>query len=284
MHFRHIQVRPLSGHLGAEVEGIDLSKPLEDRVFKEIHRAFLDHAVLAFRTQRLAHEDLISFGRRFGDLDIHPIAIGMEQHPEILKVWKPAGERAAFGTSWHSDNTFFENPTILSFLYSVTIPPVGGDTLYASTSAAYRALSQTMRGMIDGLVAVHSASRAYDPKTTGEAKYKGETAITYHYSSVIEEEVEHPVIRQHPLSGRRAIYVNPMFTQRIVGLNPRESDALLQFLYQHVARPDFQCRFRWEAHSIAMWDNRCVQHMATWDYHPGVRHGYRVTLCGDRPL
>jgi taurine dioxygenase len=284
MHFRHIQVRPLSGHLGAEIEGIDLSKPLEDRVFKEIHRAFLDHAVLAFRNQRLAHEDQISFGRRFGDLDIHPIAIGMEQHPEIIKVWKPAGERAAFGTSWHSDNTFFQKPSKASMLYGVTIPPNGGDTLFASMECAYAALSSGMKRLLEGLVAVHSATRAYDPEVTGAAKYRGEAAINYRYSDAIRQENEHPVIRTHPETGRKGIFVNAMFTQRIVGFSEAESQALLAFLYEHATRLDFSCRLRWEPGTLALWDNRSTQHYALDDYAEFDRLMYRVSVCGDRPI
>ena len=276
-----MEIRPVSGVLGAEIFGVDLSRPLPDPVFREIRAALLRHEVIFIRDQDLSRQAQIDFAQRFGKPDIHPIANGMEEYPEVVKVWKPAGESASFGTGWHSDNTFFENPTILSFLYSVIIPPFGGDTLYASTSAAYRALSQTMRGMLDGLVAVHCASRAYDPKTTGEAKYSGDAAITYRYSSAVEREVEHPVIRKHPESGRESIYVNPMFTQRIVGMNPRESNALLQFLYQHVALPDFQCRFRWQTGSLAIWDNRVAQHYALDDYREHERLMYRVTVSAD---
>ena len=276
-----VVIRPLCGVLGAEIFGVDLSRPLSDGVFETVRTALLEHQVIFFRAQDLSREAQIVFAQRFGKPDIHPIANGMEAYPEVIKVWKPAGESACFGTGWHTDNTFFESPTILSFLYGVTIPPFGGDTLYASTTRAYEALSETMRAMLDGLLAVHSASSAYDPQTTGDAKYKGEAAITYRYSSVIGEEVEHPVVRLHPETGKQAIYVNPMFTQRIVGLNPSESDALLQFLYRHVALPDFQCRFRWEPASLAVWDNRVTQHYALDDYQEYERLMYRVTVSAD---
>ena len=278
-----MEIRPVSGVLGAEIFGVDLSGAIQDQVFREIHSALLRHGVLFIRDQVLSREAQIRFAQRFGKPDIHPIANSMEEYPEVLKVWKPAGQSACFGTGWHTDNTFFENPTILSFLYGVKIPPVGGDTLYASTSAAYQALSQTMRGMLDGLVAVHSASRAYDPKTTGESKYTGEAAISYRYSSAVEQEVEHAVVRRHPESGHPSLYVNPMFTQRIIGLKPRESDVLLQFLYQHIAAPDFQCRFRWATGSLAVWDNRVTQHYALDDYREHERLMYRVTVSADTP-
>ena len=276
-----IEIRPLSGVLGAEIFGLDLSRPIADGAFSQVRAALLEHEVIFFRDQDLSREAQIAFAQRFGKPDIHPIANGMEEYPEVIKVWKPKGESASFGNAWHTDNTFFENPTWLTFLYGVTIPPFGGDTLYASTSKAYEALSPTMREMLDGLIAVHSASRAFDPETTGHAKYEGNAAITYRYSGAIKEEVEHPVVRQHSESGRKAIYVNPMFTQRIGGLTPRESDALLGFLYQHVALPDFHCRFRWQPGSLAIWDNRVTQHYALDDYREHERLMYRVAVSAD---
>ncbi len=279
-----LHVEPLSGNLGAEIRGVDLSRHLDDALFGAIHRAFLDHAVIVFRDQQLTHETQIEFARRFGSLDVHPIAIGMTEHPEIIRVWKPAGERASFGTSWHSDNTFFPEPSKATVLYGVTIPPYGGDTLWASMERAYDVLSPGMKKMLEGLVAVHSASRAYDPAVTGEAKYRGEAAINYHYSEVIGEEVDHPVVRTHPETGRKSIFVNAMFTQRIVGLSRGESDAILSFLYTHATQPEFTCRLRWQPGTLVMWDNRCTQHYALDDYEGFDRLLFRVTVCGDRPV
>jgi taurine dioxygenase len=283
MGYRHIDVRRLTGALGAEIGGVDLSSPVEDAVFGEIHRAFLEHGVIFFRDQDLPPERQVALARRFGPPEIHPIVNGTEELPELVRVLKPAGQRASFGVGWHSDNSFFEKPSLGSLLYAVTVPPYGGDTLFAGMESAYEALSQPVRRMLDGLVAVHSASRAYDPAITGEAKYRGDAPITYRYSDVIRAEVEHPVIRTHPETGRRSIYVNPMFTQRIVGLTESESRAILGFLYAHTARPDFACRFRWEARSVAIWDNRCVQHYAMDDYREFERVMHRVTVEGDRP-
>jgi len=215
---------------------------------------------------------------------VHPIAVGMEDYPEMLAVRKPAGERACFGTSWHTDNTFFERPSMASILYGVTIPPCGGDTLYASTEKAYEALSPRMREILDGLTAVHSASQAYDPAVTGEAKYRGEAAILYRYSDAVHEEHEHPVIRTHPETGRRGIFVNPMFTLRIVGLTEAEGAPLLDFLYRHTVRPEFTCRIRWEPGTLLLWDNRCTQHYAIDDYAGHERLMYRVSVSGDRPV
>jgi taurine dioxygenase len=165
----------------------------------------------------------------------------------------------------------------------VVLPPTGGDTLYASMTAAYDALSPTMQSLLADLHAVHSASSAYDPATTGDAKYRGEAAISYRFSDSIYDEVEHPVVRTHPETGRKGIYVNPMFTQRICGLEPHESRALLEMLYAHSVRPDFTCRIRWQPGTLTIWDNRCTQHYAMNDYHGHERLMYRVTVTGDRP-
>jgi taurine dioxygenase len=278
-----LEIRPLSGHLGAEIFGADLSN-LDDATWADVHQGFLDHGVIVFRDQTLTREDQIAFGRRFGELDVHPIAVGMEEHPEVIKVWKPAGERASFGTSWHSDNTFFECPSMASILYGVTLPPYGGDTLWASMERAYEALSPSMKKIVDELVAVHSASTAYDPKNTGTDKYEGNAAINYEYSETIHDEVEHPVIRTHPETGRKSIYVNAMFTMRIVGMSQREGDAILGFLYEHATQPEFTCRLRWAPGTVAVWDNRCTQHYALDDYEGFDRLMYRVTVNGDRPV
>ncbi len=279
-----LDIRPLSGALGAEVFGIDLAGPVDDARFDAVHRAFVDFGLLVFRDQELTHEAQIAWARRFGTPDIHPIANGMEEFPELIRVLKPAGASASFGVGWHSDNSFFEEPSLGSVLYGVTIPPYGGDTLYASMEKAYQALSEPLRRMLDGMQAVHSAVRAYDPDVTGREKFRGEAPITYRYSDAVRQEVVHPVIRTHPVSGRKSLYVNQMFTQRIVGLKQHESDALLALLYDHCVRPEFTCRLRWQPRTVAMWDNRSVQHYAIDDYQQFERLMYRVTIAGDRPV
>ncbi|MDX1649398.1 MAG: TauD/TfdA family dioxygenase, partial [Myxococcota bacterium] len=249
MGFRHIRVAPLTGALGAEVEGVSLAGPLPDEVMAEVHRAFLDFAVLCFRDQELPPARQLAFARGFGEPEVHPIVQGTDEHPEVLRVFKPAGESASFGVGWHSDNSFFERPSLGTVLYGVTIPPFGGDTLFASAERAWEALSPAMQERLLGLRAVHSASRAYDPGTTGRAKYEGGSSMRYRWSEAVTAEVEHPLVRTHPETGRRCIYVNPMFTMRIAGMTAEESDALLGLLFAHVARPDFQCRVRWEPKS-----------------------------------
>lgn len=278
----NLEIRPLSGAMGAEILGVDLAA-LDDATFAVIHREFLDRGMLVFRDQNLSHADQIAFATRFGPPDVHPIVLGMEEFPELVRVPKPAGASASFGVGWHSDNSFFANPSLGSVLYGVTIPPYGGDTLYASMEKAYDALSAPIKAMLDGMQAVHSAAGAYDPAVTGTEKYEGKAPIAYKYSDAVREENVHPVIRTHPETGRKSIYVNEMFTQRIVGLREDESRAILRMLYDHCTRPEFTCRLRWAPRSVAVWDNRSVQHYAIDDYQQFERLMFRVTITGDRP-
>jgi len=280
----NLEIRPLSGTMGAEIFGADVSGGVAPSVVEAIEATLFEYGVVAIREQKLDHRSQVEFGRMLGELDIHPIANGMADYPEMIRVLKPAGESAFFGTGWHSDNSFFERPSAITVLYADKVPPVGGDTLFASMERSYAALSPIMRTFVDSLSAVHSASEAYDPRTTGDAKYKGETAITYAYSDAIYEEVTHPVVRTHPVTGRKSLYVNPMFTQRIEGLGEAESRKLLELLHEHNARPDLTCRLRWEAGTLALWDNRIVQHYALDDYQAFERVMYRVTVKGERPI
>jgi taurine dioxygenase len=279
-----LTVRRLAGALGAELSGIDLAKPLDPGDVAELRRAILDHGVVFLRGQGLSHDDHLALAQALGKPDVHPIANGMVEHPEIIRVGKPAGEGAYFGTSWHSDNSFFEKPSALTILRAERVPPTGGDTLFASMERAWETLSEPIRRLLEPLRAVHSAARAYDPRVTGTAKYEGDTSISYTYSERVYEENEHPVMRTHPETGRKSLYVNPMFTERIVGLSPNESGALLAMLHAHATRPDFTCRVSWEPGQVTIWDNRSVQHYAIDDYHAHERVLFRVTLEGTRPV
>ncbi len=277
------QLRRLSGALGAEIHGLDLSRPLDAAEREGLLDAFHRYGVLCVRDQQLGHDDQLTLARVFGKPDVHPIAKGLESHPEIIRVLKPAGEEAFFGTSWHTDNSFFEAPSAITVLYGEKVPPVGGDTVYASMERAWEMLSEPMKRFLTPLRAVHSARTAFDPRTTGEAKYRGEAAIQYTYSEAIYEEVEHPVVRTHPVTGRKSLYVNPMFTQHVVGLSEPESRALLAMLYDVSTRPELTCRIRWEDGTVAIWDNRWLQHYAIDDYADFERLMWRVTIEGDRP-
>ena len=272
-------VVPLSGVLGAEIRGLDLSRPLDDGTIRDVREAFVEHHVVVFRDQALTSEQQMAFGRQFGELDVHPFVEGQAEFPEVLDVITEPDDRVNFGGGWHTDVTFLEQPDLGSVLYAIDLPPVGGDTLFADQHAAYDALSPTMQSMLDGLVAVHSAGRQY---AEGGQSTKSKAMKTKNVA-LAEETVEHPVVRTHPESGRKSLYVNGAFTVRIKGLHRDESDALLHFLLRHAVQERFTFRLRWEPGTLAMWDNRSVQHYALHDYSGHARHMRRITIKGDRP-
>jgi len=268
-----IQVRKLTPNVGAEISGVDLARALDERTFKEIHAALVDNGVIFFRDQHLTPDQQKDFGRLFGELHVHPAAPSLlEGHPEILVIHADEKSRHVAGENWHSDVSCDPEPPMGSVLYMHELPPVGGDTLFASMYAAYEALSELMKRFLEPLTARHE----------GEHVYRGRYGVDD--TGRVFPRAEHPVIRTHPVSGRKALFVNGGFTTRIVQLARAESDAVLQFLYRHVETPEFQCRFRWQVNSVAFWDNRCVQHHAMWDYYPQRRHGHRVTIKGDKPF
>jgi len=277
-----VEVRPLPGLLGAELWGLDLRHP--DPGLEAVQRAFLDHHVLVFRDQRWSPEEQLAFARRLGEPEVHPNVEGSADHPELIRVRKPAGEAASFGVGWHADNTFFPRPSMATLLYGKVVPPRGGDTLFADMEAAYRALPPTLQERLRGLHGVHSARRAYDPAVTGEAKYRGGAALRYHWSEAIRSEVRHPVVRTHPQTGRPCLFVNPMFTLRIHELDEGEGHALLQQLFAHASQPRFTVRVHWEPGTVVLWDNRCVWHQALDDCREFERLMFRVTLAGDVPF
>lgn len=275
-----LELEPISGVLGATVRGIDLADDLSDDIVAEIRQAFVDHQVLFFRDQTLSAEQQMQFGRRFGALDQHPFVHGTEAHPEVLDIVTMPDDAVNFGGGWHSDVTFLAEPDLGSILYAVEVPPTGGDTLFASQQAAYDALSDTMKSMLEGLVAVHSAGVQYNDGGLSTLS----KAMKTKNADLANNEVEHPVIRTHPESGRKGLYVNRAFTTRIRGLRRNESNALLQFLFDHAVDERFTCRFRWRNGSVAMWDNRSVQHYALHDYAGHRRQMRRITICGDKPV
>ena len=268
-----IRIEKLTPHIGAEVQGLDLARPLDERTFKEVHAALIDNGVIFFRDQRLTPEEQKAFGRRFGELHTHPAAPSLlPGHPEILVIHADETSRHVAGEDWHSDVSCDPEPPMGSILYITELPPVGGDTLFASMYAAYDGLSEPMKRLLLPLTAMHE----------GEHVYRGRYGVKD--EGKVFPKAEHPVIRTHPVSGRPALFVNRVFTTRICQLARAESDALLQMLFRHVETPEFQCRFRWRERSVAFWDNRCVQHHAMWDYYPRRRHGNRVTIRGDKPF
>jgi len=274
-----MRVAPVSGVLGAEVGGVDLASDLDDASVAEIRQAFLAHHVLFFHDQELTPDQLMRFGRRFGELDTHPFVEGMDSRPEVIEIITEPDDAVNFGGGWHTDVTFLDEPDLGSILYAVDVPPSGGDTLFADQHAAYDALSDTMKGLIGGLVGLHSAGPQY---SAGGYSTRSRSMRTKNAESA-DRVVRHPVVRTHPETGRKGLYVNRAFTTRIEGLRRDESDALLGYLLDHATREQFTCRFRWRAGSVAMWDNRSVQHFALYDYRGQRRRMYRITLRGDRP-
>jgi taurine dioxygenase len=270
-----ISVKRLAGALGAEVRGVDLSRDLSADAIADIRRAFLDHQVIFFRDQSLTPEQHKAFGRRFGTLNIHPYVKGMDGHPEIMEIIKEPEDRVNFGGGWHSDMSFLERPSIGSILYALEVPAFGGDTLFSSQYAAYEALTPGLQRTLAGLNAIHSSAREYS--STGASAQKRGSMTVAEADGLIGEFV-HPVVKTHPETGRKALYVNPAFTMRFEGWSGRESKPLLDFLFNHARYEAFTCRFQWEKGSVAFWDNRAVWHFALNDYPGQRRHMRRVTV------
>jgi taurine dioxygenase len=273
-----IRVNPIAGALGAEVEGVDLGRPLGAETVAKLRRALLDHLVLFFRDQELTPEALLGAARHFGTPVEYPFVKGIEGHPEVIEVAKLEHERVNFGGIWHSDTTYLEIPPMGTLLLAREVPPVGGDTLFANMYLACETLSEGLRAMLDGLTAINSSAKA-DVTRTREDRVR--SAPKEGAERVLE--AEHPVLRTHPETERKALYVNVAHTQRFGGMSEAESAPLLGYLCRHLTRPEFTCRFRWRPGSLAFWDNRAAQHNPINDYHGYRRVMHRVTLAGDRP-
>ena len=271
--YQTIRVDKLTPIIGAEIAGIDLAQPLSEQQEAEIHRALAENLVIFFREQPITKAQHLDFGRRFGNLHVHPAAPQEPGIPELMIIHADRDSPRANGEGWHTDVSCEPEPPMGSILYIRTCPPNGGDTLFASMYTAYDALSDRMKAYLAGLQARHES----------EHVYRGMYANFGVADKPAYPCAEHPVVRTHPVTGKRALYVNRGFTRNLIGVPADESDGILRYLYEHMENPIFQCRFRWRANSIAFWDNRCVQHRAMWDYWPHTRSGNRVTVAGDRP-
>jgi taurine dioxygenase len=272
-----LTVQPIAGSIGAEIGGVDLAGDLPDAVIAEIRRVWLDHGVVFFRDQELTPERYLAFAKRIGEPAEYPFVPGIDGHPQIIAVTKLPHETVNFGGIWHSDTAYLDEPPMATMLLAREVPPAGGDTLFADQYAAHAALSPAMQELLAPLRAVNSSALADVSKTREDRRRENGEVDDRVYEAV------HPVVRTHPETGRKALYVNVAHTARFEGMTEEESRPLLQFLFQHQVRPELTCRFRWAVGSMAMWDNRCVQHNPVNDYHGHRRVMHRITLQGDVP-
>ena len=279
--YQTIEVRPLAGAIGAEVLGVDLRNQFDDDEIAKIRAAFLAHHVIFFREQELTAAEFERFVRRFGPLDPHHVLRGMEDHPNVLDIVRRETDRYIFAPGWHADVTWQEKPVLGAMLYGLEVPQSGGDTLFANQYLAYESLSSGLRQMLNGLQAVHSSEDTYGPGAEKSTKVE---LIKIDRAEAVKGRSEHPVVRTHPETGRKALFVNPDYTKGFADMTQQEGEPLLDYLYGHATRPEFTCRFRWRQGSIAFWDNRCTLHCPIDDYFGKRRRTWRITLSGDRPI
>ena len=274
-----MQIHPIAGALGAEIHGVDLAAGLDAATAGAIRQALLDHLVVFFRGQDLVPAQFRAFAGRFGTPVEYPFLSGLEGFPEIIQVLKREEERSNFGGIWHSDTTYLQEPPMGSILLARELPPYGGDTLFANQYMAFEALSDGLKRTLEGLRAVSTSAKADVSRTREDRVKESGTAVARE-----DLMAEHPTVRTHPETGRRALFVNVAHTARFAGWTEEESAPLLTFLFAHQVKPEFTCRFRWEPGSIAFWDNRAAQHNPVNDYHGFKRLMHRITLAGDRPI
>lgn len=274
-----MNIRRIAGALGAELHGVDLTQPIGSDLQQDIRAALLAHQVIFFRNQDLSPEQFMRFAQTLGQPVEYPFVKGLDGFPCVIEVKKLEHEKVNFGGIWHSDTTYLEQPPMGSMLLAKEVPPYGGDTLFANQYLAWDTLSDTMKSLLDGLVGISSSAKADVSKTREDRiKTDGKDNAPKDYLA------HHPLVRTHPETGRKALYVNIAHTSGIVGMTEAESAPILNFLFQHQVKPEFTCRFVWQAHSLAVWDNRCTQHNPVNDYHGFRRVMHRITLAGDKPV
>jgi taurine dioxygenase len=274
-----MEIKRIAGAIGAEIHGVDLSQSLSPDLAQRIRAAFLAHQVIFFRDQNLSPAQFMQFAQTMGEPIEYPFVKGLDGYPCVIEVKKLEHELVNFGGIWHSDTTYLEKPPMGSMLLAREVPPYGGDTLFANQYSAWEALSDTMKTLLDGLAGVSSSSKA-DVSRSREDRMKSDGKE----SASAEYRAEHPLVRTHPETGRKALFVNIAHTVGIRGMTESESAPLLNFLFEHQVKPEFTCRFSWQPHALAFWDNRCAQHNPVNDYHGFKRVMHRITLAGDRPV
>ncbi len=278
MPYQSISVEPITPAIGAVIRKVNASDTLSTTVVDEIRRAFLEHQVIFFRNQTLSPKQLVAFAKNFGEIGFYPFVQGMEGQPEVTEVIKKENETINFGGLWHTDTSYLETPPLGSFLYALQVPDTGGDTLFANMHLAYDSLSNRMKKLIEPLNGINSAKKPDAAVTrTNRMAERPKNAETIRTTST------HPLVRTHPETGEKALYCSRAHTTHIEGMTVEESAPILDYLYQQQQRPEFSCRFRWEAGSLAFWDNRAAQHNALNDYHGFKRVMHRVTLKGEPP-
>ncbi len=276
--FERITASPMAGAIGAEISGADLSRPLDGETVDEIRRALHRYLVIVFRDQNIEPRRFLAFAQNFGEFLPYPMVQGLADFPDIVPVLKRANESANFGGLWHTDTAYLEKPPMGSMLLARTLPPRGGDTIWANMNMAYETLSDGMRALLDGLVAVNSAAKAGAAASRGDSR-----ADAAKDDSGLATEAEHPVVRTHPETGKKSLYVNFGHTIRFKDMTEAESAPILEFLFRHQTRPEFTCQLRWRVGTIAFWDNRASQHNPINDYHGFERLMLRITLAGEKP-
>jgi alpha-ketoglutarate-dependent taurine dioxygenase len=276
----HLEIHPISGALGAEISGVDLGADLDESVVKEIRQALLDHCVIFFRDQDFDAAQHKRLARRFGEIFVHPNYAGTQADPEIVMIHREVGDTKVVGEDWHTDTTMVAEPPMGAILFAIEVPPYGGDTLFANQYLAYEALSDGMKRVLSTLRAVHSDRTVAGPKVDNAGRSTKARADAAWRETIHT----HPVVRTHPETGRKLLYVNYSYTMGFEGMTEEESRPLLGYLLEHGHRPEFTCRFRWTKGAVAFWDNRCVKHLAVNDAQPFRRVMRRVQIAGDRPV
>lgn len=283
MRNSRIAVVPIAGALGAEIGGIDLSRALDEGEFAAVHDALMDHGVVFFRDQDITPRQQLEFAKRFGEIHFHPYVPGLPDLPEVMEIVKTESDVRNFGAGWHTDQMFLPEPAMGTVLYAKEIPDYGGDTLYASMYTAYDALSDGMKALAARLRTVNLPDAGRPRGKPAAVSYGNLKSMGLSDKESHERVAEHPLVRTHPVTGRKALYIG-LHTEQFAGMTWEESQGLLNYLIDHATRPEFTCRFRWQSGSLALWDNRCVLHNAINDYPGKRRRMHRVTIKGDAPF
>lgn len=279
MGYEQISIERMAGALGAEIPGVDLSKPLDPAAISELQSALFEFGVIVFRDQDISSEQYLTFARHFGDILPYPMVQGLPDYPDIVPVLKKEDEKVNFGGLWHTDTAYLEKPPMGSMLLALELPPQGGDTIWSNMMMAYDALSEGMKSMLSGLTAINSSKKGSAAATRADRRKDAAKD-----DSGLKTVAEHPVVRTHPVTGRKSLYVNYGHTTHFKGMTEEESAPILNYLFKHQTRPEFTCQLHWEVGTLAVWENRITQHNPINDYHGYRRLLHRITLAGEKPF